>query len=49
MKVVVIVVAALMTLGLAAFGIVAAQKATNSPLASRPRRPPCPGSGHCRA
>jgi peptidoglycan/xylan/chitin deacetylase (PgdA/CDA1 family) len=33
MRVVVIVVAALMTLGLAAFGIVAAQKATNAPLA----------------
>ncbi len=42
MKVVVIVVAALMTLGLAAFGIVAAQKATNSPLAFAPAARPAP-------
>ena len=37
-----IVVAALMTLGLAAFGIVAAQKATNSPLALAPAARPAP-------
>ena len=44
MKVVVIVVAALMTLGLAAFGIVAAQKATNSPLAFAPTVRPAPAT-----
>jgi hypothetical protein len=44
MKVVVIVVAALMTLGLAAFGIVAAQKATNSPLAFAPTARPAPAA-----
>jgi peptidoglycan/xylan/chitin deacetylase (PgdA/CDA1 family) len=44
MRVVVIVVAALMTLGLAAFGIVAAQKATNTPLAIAPAAAPTPAA-----